>query len=71
MTKNAYNHLRRQRSGGTANYEIKGINRSLIYVKNEYRDIGVCAILADDYVKPNGSTYKIAKPTNIFDTIFR
>ena len=31
MTKNAYNHLRRQRSGGTANYEIKGINRSLIF----------------------------------------
>lgn len=50
---------------------FEGINRSLLYVKNEYRDIGICAVLADDYVKPNGSTYKIAKPANVFDTIFR
>ena len=31
MTTNAYNTLKRQRNSGSASYEIKGINRSLIF----------------------------------------
>ena len=33
---------------------FEGVARALMYVKNEYRDIGVCSILASEYMASSG-----------------
>ena len=50
---------------------FEGIHRSLLFVKNEYRDIGICAILSSDFNKGSGCAYKIARSDSIFHSIFR
>lgn len=38
---------------------FEGVNRDLILVGNEYKSVGVCAILADEYISRKRKKYKI------------
>lgn len=50
---------------------FEGIQRSKMFVKGEYRDIGVCAILASEYFSvPRENLYKKFNGISLFDGLF-
>ena len=50
---------------------FEGMQRAKMYVKGEYRDIGVCSILASEYFSvPRENLYKKFNNTTIFDGLF-
>lgn len=50
---------------------FEGIHRGKMLIKGHYRDIGICAILADEYFDiPRENLYRQFNKTGIFDSIF-
>lgn len=50
---------------------FEGIQRHKMYIKGQYRDIGTCSILSEDYFKENHTnTYQQNRQNNLINRIF-
>ena len=50
---------------------FEGVQRSRLFVKGEFRDVGVCSILADEYfLSKRENLYRKFNNVGLFDTLF-